>query len=256
LSRAEETYEKFSRFYDRYWGGAFHGPALRALEKLLFPGLFPGSAVLDLCCGAGHLAYAVAEKGFGIIGVDISGDMLNYARRRVPGARFIQADARNFRVPRRCDGAFSAFESLNHIPDMDGFTLVLKCLGAALVPGAVFVFDLNTEEAYLTSWGKECAIVEDDDACIVRGGYSPGEKTAWTDITLFHRGGAGWDRSDVRISQKCHAPDEVMKALEKNGFHSVSLHKADREFGMGEDLGKGRIFVRSVYGGKLLAERT
>jgi hypothetical protein len=126
---------------------------------------------------------------------------------------------------------------------------VLKCLGAALVPGAVFVFDLNTEEAYRTSWRKEGSIVEKDHACIVRGGYSPDEKAAWTEITLFRLGGGGWERADLKISQTCHAPDEVVKVLQECGFRGITLHDADREFGMGGDLGKGRIFVRTIYGG-------
>jgi len=64
----------------------------------------PGAAVLDVCCGTGDLALAMAGKGAKVAAVDFSEPMLKVAIRRAgaghpqpgrtaPGAEFIRADA-------------------------------------------------------------------------------------------------------------------------------------------------------------------
>jgi SAM-dependent methyltransferase len=47
--------------------------ALRLLEP------FSGRWILDLGCGSGHHALELARRGFGVVGVDISGDLVSYA---------------------------------------------------------------------------------------------------------------------------------------------------------------------------------
>jgi len=58
--------------------------------------LRPGDALLDLGCGAGRHAIALAERGLRVMGVDISETMLRHARERAEAARaeihYIQAD--------------------------------------------------------------------------------------------------------------------------------------------------------------------
>lgn len=63
-----------------------------------------GGAVLDVGCGAGELALALARQNAGaqVIGVDISRDLIDAAKSRAAGlgnARFIEADAGSWRDP-------------------------------------------------------------------------------------------------------------------------------------------------------------
>jgi demethylmenaquinone methyltransferase / 2-methoxy-6-polyprenyl-1,4-benzoquinol methylase len=60
----------------------------------------PGRHALDLCCGTGDIAFALAARGADVIGADFSAPMLHQARRRSESRgdrkdspRFIQADA-------------------------------------------------------------------------------------------------------------------------------------------------------------------
>ena len=68
----------------------------------------PGERVLDLCCGTGDVAFALAEQGTAVTGLDFSEPMLAIARRRAgEGGRnnpqFIQGDAQEIAFP---DGTF------------------------------------------------------------------------------------------------------------------------------------------------------
>lgn len=71
----------------------------------------PGDRALDLCCGTGDLALALAERGADVVGLDFSGAMLAIAEKRrrnnpespAPNPKFIQGDAEHIPFP---DGLF------------------------------------------------------------------------------------------------------------------------------------------------------
>ncbi len=66
----------------------------------------PGERALDLCCGTGDLAFALASRGAQVSGVDFSAPMLAVAAKRLKTAgnpQFLQGDAQNIPFP---DGAF------------------------------------------------------------------------------------------------------------------------------------------------------
>jgi 2-polyprenyl-3-methyl-5-hydroxy-6-metoxy-1,4-benzoquinol methylase len=77
----------------------------------------PGGQVLDLGCGAGvPVARALAAGGFAVVGVDVSRVQLGRARRLVPAASLLQADATRvaFR-PASFDAAVCLY-TLIHLP--------------------------------------------------------------------------------------------------------------------------------------------
>jgi SAM-dependent methyltransferase len=72
---------------------------------------------LDLCCGQGNVSEALAGCGCEVVGVDFSPAMLAFARERVPGATFMEADAQDLPFG---DGAFDVVVSnlgVCHVPD-------------------------------------------------------------------------------------------------------------------------------------------
>ena len=68
----------------------------QAIDGLLdAAGAKPNLKALDLCCGQGNVSEALLSRGCDVVGVDFSPAMLAFARRRAPGATFIEADAQN-----------------------------------------------------------------------------------------------------------------------------------------------------------------
>jgi len=67
----------------------------------------PGNRALDLCCGTGDLALALAQSGAEVVGLDFSGAMLEIAEKRrqknlksqIPNLKFIQDDAQQIPFP-------------------------------------------------------------------------------------------------------------------------------------------------------------
>lgn len=55
-------------------------------------GARPGLAALDLACGTGDIAFALADRGAGTVGLDITPRMLQLARARRPGVPLVAGD--------------------------------------------------------------------------------------------------------------------------------------------------------------------
>lgn len=68
----------------------------QAINSLLDAASATGNLrVLDLCCGQGNVSEALVERGCMVVGADFSPEMLDFARQRVPGGEFMEADAQD-----------------------------------------------------------------------------------------------------------------------------------------------------------------
>jgi len=132
---------------DRYaeWAASFESPAMRWVEKLE-QRLPERSRVLDLGCGGGGPATRALAARHELVGVDISERQLERARRLVPNARFVRADATEVAFePESFDAVVSLF-MLGHVPRAKQRPLLRRILGW-LRPGGWLLGMLGTADA-------------------------------------------------------------------------------------------------------------
>ena len=80
-------YEKYAEVYDRSGQIAFTLLMIPYLDRVLERHGFAGQSVLDLACGTGTMALALAEKGWRVLGLDASAAMLAQATGPDPPSR-------------------------------------------------------------------------------------------------------------------------------------------------------------------------
>ena len=98
-----------------------------------------GGAVLDLGCGCGvPLARDLAARGYEVTGVDLSAVQVERARRLVPAARFLHADATQVRFPPSSLDAVVSLYALIHLP-LNEQPPLLERIGRWLHPGGWFL---------------------------------------------------------------------------------------------------------------------
>jgi SAM-dependent methyltransferase len=233
-------YDPFARVYNRHWGRDYRAEALPIVERLLLARLQPGAAVLDVCCGTGQFTQEIRLRGYDVVGIDASGEMIGFARQNAPGASLAIADAREFSLGRKFDAAYSVFESLNHIPDQKGLMQVFRCVRRHLKPRAPFLFDLNREQAFILYWNTVDALVANEDVCILRMEYDEETRGGACHMTAFRKDSV-WEREDFTIRQTCHDDTTVQEALHEAGFRDVTAYDA-RDAGMEGDAGYARTF--------------
>jgi SAM-dependent methyltransferase len=98
-----------------------------------------GGAVLDLGCGCGvPFARDLAASGYAVTGVDLSAVQVERARRLVPTARFLHADATQISLPPSRFDAVVSLYALIHMP-LDEQPALLGRIGRWLRPGGWFL---------------------------------------------------------------------------------------------------------------------
>ncbi|MGX5181490.1 class I SAM-dependent DNA methyltransferase [Streptomyces avermitilis] len=134
--------EAFDAIGDRYDEAFPHKEGQVSVGEWLIGSLPPGSRVLDLGCGTGMpTARQMTDAGFDVVGVDLSGRMVELARAYVPGATFHQLDVADLRPGGSRDlgrfDAVAAFFSLLMLPRPE-IPLALLTVRHLLVPGGLF----------------------------------------------------------------------------------------------------------------------
>lgn len=112
--------------------------------------LAAGSTILDVGCGTGRHSVELAKRGYIMTGVDISGGMLEEARKaaEIAGIRLdlVKADAAQMAFNRKfdaaiclCEGAFALLGNDDNPYEHD--MKILNNISAALKPGAPFILE-------------------------------------------------------------------------------------------------------------------
>lgn len=130
-----------ARFYDlENEGGADFDFCLRFAEG--------AGSVLDLGCGTGQLAAALAD-GRSVTGVDPAAAMLDIARNRPGGHKvdWVEADAREVQLDRRFDLVLLTGHAFQVFLTSDDQKAVLRTIAHHLAPEARFIFDTRNPAA-------------------------------------------------------------------------------------------------------------
>jgi SAM-dependent methyltransferase len=111
--------------------------------------LKPRSRVLDVGCGFGRHAAALARRGARVTGVDLSRAMLEAARRQTRGlpVTLLRADMRRMKFAREFDGAYCLFTSFGYFSPRQNLQ-ALRGMARSLRPGGRLVID-TPDRAYL-----------------------------------------------------------------------------------------------------------
>ncbi|PKM92157.1 MAG: hypothetical protein CVU81_01965 [Euryarchaeota archaeon HGW-Euryarchaeota-1] len=120
LKQASLVYDKIAEQYAK----KFPNPSEHINE---FLALLPKNAkILDAGCGVGIDSNYMASKGFEIVGIDLSTEMLKLAKQKFPQIDFRQEDIRKLDFPPNSFDGILASCSIVHIPKKDVPALLEK----------------------------------------------------------------------------------------------------------------------------------
>ena len=178
-----------------------------------------GARVLDLGCGAGALAAALTAAGVRVWGADISPALLAIARRRAPGAEFVEGSIHELDLP-QARAACAIGEVVNYLADPragpEGLAAFLAKAHAALEPGGLLLFD-----AAAPGRGGSRGFTEGDSWAV--GAVSEEADGLLTRrITTFRRDGERWRRAAEIHRLHLLAPELVLARLAGAGFEAVA----------------------------------
>ncbi|MFW5867633.1 MAG: class I SAM-dependent DNA methyltransferase [Armatimonadota bacterium] len=104
--------------------------------------------VLDLCCGTGQVGAEMLRRGYDVLGADLAEGMVRECYERDPALPAVVMDATRLGLRRdSLDLVVALYDSFNYIIDPAGLQRCFEGVSHALKPGALLIFDMNTERA-------------------------------------------------------------------------------------------------------------
>lgn len=200
-----EIYQNFASVYDEFMDNTPYEAWAERLDALIrkyglskperdAQGLLESerNLVVDLGCGTGTLTELMYQKGYDMIGVDVSDAMLNRAleKKERTGSEilYLQQDMRELELYSTAGTIFCVCDSLNYILEEKELEEVFSRVKNYLYPEGIFIFDFNTEYKYREIIGNT-TIAENREDCsfIWENYYDPEAQINEYDLTVFVR---------------------------------------------------------------------
>ena len=230
---AREPYETLAGAYDGLTTDVDYAAVLQFFETVLQRAGHSPKTVLDLACGTGSMSVLLAERGYRVIGADISEEMLSVAAEKARRARlaipFIRQDMRKLSLHHSVDAVVSACDGVNYLASRAALSEFAAAAYACLKPGGLLLFDVSSRFKLSTVLGDNTfALDEADSAYIWQNAYDPETKLIRMDLTFFAREGEGphYARFTETHIQRAHSEREIRAALGSAGFVRVEAYEA------------------------------
>ncbi len=217
-------YDRFANFYEAEFGRC--GGEFRLL--------------LDLCCGTGTLTWELARRGYEMIGVDRSVDMLMRAQSKSAevgvSPMFLCQDASELDLYGTVDAAVCSLDGMNYIPPEE-LPEVFHRLFLFVRPGGLVIFDMRTPE-FLRSLDGDVFVDEKEDVlCLWRADFDEETEAVIYGMDIFSKARINWQRESEEHIEYAHDPDALVRMLRNEGFRSAEI----RHDGPQNDM--GRLFI-------------
>lgn len=191
------------------------------------------NTVLDLGCGTGTLTELLARRGYDMIGVDLSEEMLRIAvdKREKSGLDilYLCQDMRELELYGTVGAAVSVCDSVNYLLEEDDVVQTFRLVNNYLYPEGLFIFDFNTIYKYAEIIG-DTTIAENREECsfIWENTYYEEERINEYDLTIFVREeGDRYRRFQETHLQRGYSLKEMRGMVEAAGLLFVDAIDAD-----------------------------
>ena len=148
----------YSRYYNLLYRDKDYVGEAEHVHRLIQRHFSGARTILDLGCGTGRHDLLLAEKGYGMTGIDMSEEMLAVAKKRIEikseiesnaqsksqsilNPVFEKGDIRTVRLERTFDVVISLFHVMSYQTTNDDLAAAFATVRRHLKPGGIFIFD-------------------------------------------------------------------------------------------------------------------
>ena len=253
------SYDFLAGCYDRLTYDVDYAAWADYIEKHFARRGLPGKTVLDLACGTGSLTRELALRGYEMIGVDLSPEMLAEAAEKnqdVDGIPpiFLCQSMDKLDLYGTIDACVCCLDSVNYVTDPKKLQKAFERVYLFLMPGGLFLFDINTPEKLQGLDGQVFLDETEDAYCVWRAEYSKRSRICsyFMDIFRLDEESGLWERGEELHRERSYEPQELVEYLTQAGFQDI------RQFGnlkmRAPKPGEDRIFFTARKNPKLTTQ--
>lgn len=238
MSKKFENYGAISTVYDNINANVDYGAWADFFEKCFDKYLDKRpELVLDLACGTGSMTFELAKRGYDMIGVDGSSDMLNVAYDRkydldLPhSVLFLLQDMREFELYGTVGAITCCLDSINYLTGDGELDKCFSLVHNYLDPDGLFLFDINTPYKFENIYASNTYVYEEEDCgndsfCVWQNYYDRDSRICDFSLTVFEReeGKEVYTRRDEVQFERCYSREEIELSLKSNGLDLIGFY--------------------------------
>ncbi|MBQ7459844.1 MAG: class I SAM-dependent methyltransferase [Oscillospiraceae bacterium] len=205
-------YERFADYYEKTWDSYGVKPV----------------TVLDLACGTGSITKLLAQRGYEMISVDSSPEMLSVLTDKcsaVEGAvppLILNQSMTELDLYDVVSAAVCTLDGINYVPEAE-LDEVFHRLRLFIEPGGVLTFDINSPFKLSQQDGQVYIDETENVYCVWRPELSEEGDSITYGMDIFFRDGESWLRTQEEHTEYIHGVSMLREKLEQNGFEDIRI---------------------------------
>lgn len=244
------SYEYLAHRYDELMRDADYLRRADFVEKLMRRARREVHTVLDLACGTGTMTCILTGRGYELIAVDGSEDMLMEAREKAQGLRgepplFLHQEMPRLDLNDTVDAAICCLDSLNYLTRPADVQRTFERLRLFLSPGGALVFDVHARGKLEAMDGRAYVDEGEDVCCVWRTDFRRDLLDYCVDLFTRRADGA-WTRETEYHRQRWYSPEQLTQWLTEAGFTDIRVWGDCRM--RRPDARDGRVYFSAIRG--------
>jgi predicted TPR repeat methyltransferase len=224
-----QPYSGFASVYDLFMDNVPYDEWADYVQKLLKKFNIEEGLLLELGCGTGSMTRQLADRGFDMIGIDNSEEMLSIARDKSSegyNILYLCQDMREFDLYGTVAAVVSVCDSMNYILTEEELLQVFRLVNNYLDPGGLFIFDLDTQYMYEEVLGDQTiAENREEGSFIWENSYYEEEQMNEVTLSIFVPETEDLYRRYEEIHyRRAYSLEKVKQLIEEAGMEFVTVY--------------------------------
>lgn len=220
-------YNNFAYVYDKLTLDIDYKRWADYVERIFKRNKLNASMILELGCGTGSFGVEMARRGYDMICLDLSSDMLDCAAEKAKkedlDILFLNQNMCNFELYGTVDAIVCLLDSFNYLTNPSQINKMFKLVKNYLNPGGLFIFDVNTQYKFENTIADNLFYeINDEVTYIWENDYNSKTRKARFDLTFFVKKDGLYERFDETHYEKAYSDIEIMDFIKNSGMEFVS----------------------------------
>ena len=241
------SYTAFAKIYDRMIAeDVDYGRICDFIENIFTERDISPDLIADIACGTGGVTLPLSSRGYDMIGIDRSGEMLDIARKKDKDNKilFINQPIESLDLYGTVGAALCMTDGFNYVlSDKTLLSALTRLRTCFMDKGAVLIFDIRSDYCLKNTHGNKTFVYDTDDIFYVwENKYLEKKHLSEMTVNFFKKGKDGYKRISEHQLQRGRSERDMRNILEKAGFRNIACY-SDTAFTPADEKSERLWFV-------------
>lgn len=223
------SYLTFAKYYDVLTQNINYSEIADYFYNILCNNDLKQGILLDLACGTGTMCELMHDKGYEVIGVDNSYDMLNIATQKRNKSNkdilYLCQDMDKLDLYGTIDACICSLDSINHVTDENIVKEIFSKVSLFLIPNGIFIFDVNTCYKHEEVLSNATFVYDCDEVYCVWQNSKCKDNTIDITLDIFaNEEDESYYRYQEEFSERSYTQDEINSFIASAGFEILNQY--------------------------------